>query len=189
MKKELLFGIIVAICAAGIWAGNSGKTQAIQLGPRVDPPGPTVVRSSSRDVLSGLEGVHVLTWCQEGAESQGLTTEAIQRDVELRLRRHGIKVLTEEELLRMPGTPYLFVTVDFVGHATDRPTVGYIVEVSLKEAVLLSRDFDTIVVDAITYHNYYFGTVGSMNIRQIRESVKDPIDTFINDYLAANQSK
>lgn len=38
-------------------------------------------------------------------ERGGLTTDMIQKDAERRLRKAGIRILTEDEWLRTPGGP------------------------------------------------------------------------------------
>jgi hypothetical protein len=67
---------------------------------------PGVVHALTREhkALRGLKGVHVLVEkLDPDAERLGLTTAQIQADVELRLRKGGVRVLTEEEMLETRG--------------------------------------------------------------------------------------
>src|ERR1700752_1961186 len=66
-------------------------------------------RSSLRD----LPGVRVqVTDLNPDAQRGGLVKGEIQTDVESRLRKAGIRVLTEEEWRNMPRAPLLYIRVD-----------------------------------------------------------------------------
>lgn len=63
--------------------------------------------------LRGLKGVLVLVEAlKPEIEADGLRRDSIQTDVELKLRLAGIKVLTEEECLKEPGCPWLYVYIN-----------------------------------------------------------------------------
>src|SRR5262245_50071404 len=65
-----------------------------------------------RASLRGLHGVRVVVEAMEpNIERDGLTRQQILTDVELRLRKSGIRVLTREERQRAPGQPWLYVRV------------------------------------------------------------------------------
>jgi hypothetical protein len=84
----LLLGIVPVVCAGAF-------------GP--DDP-------FSRETLRGLGAVHVvIEHLQPNAERAGLTRSQVQTDVELRLRKAGIRVLKEQEKLASPGMPYLYI--------------------------------------------------------------------------------
>lgn len=171
MKKKLLFfGIIVALCAAGLWAGSSPPNAKNEHELRY-------VLTPGSGVLLGVEGVHVRVLdLPPEAEALNLTKEHIQRDVELRLRRNGIKVLP-------PGQPLLIVNVNVTFGGSQ---VAYSVDISLQEHVFLRRDPETVVVNATTWSKGAVGICPRTDIKQIRESVKDYVDEFSNDYLAVN---
>jgi hypothetical protein len=60
--------------------------------------------------LGGLKGVGVVVeLLSPEIDKEGLRTEDVKRDVAVRLRQAGIAVLTEEDLLKAPGTPSLSV--------------------------------------------------------------------------------
>lgn len=66
----------------------------------------------TRETLRGLSGVAVLIEeLTREAEQAGLTRTQLQTGVELRLRQAGIPVLTEQEWLRTPGRPFLYIRV------------------------------------------------------------------------------
>jgi hypothetical protein len=66
--------------------------------------------------------------------------------------------------------------------------VAYSISLELKQTVFLARD-TTKKYSASTWHIGSVGTVGLSNITTIRESVKNDVDIFINDYLAVNPKK
>src|SRR5438128_12486274 len=66
----------------------------------------------SRATLRGLPGVEVIVAnLKPEVERAGLTKEQLQTDVELQLRKAGIRVFTSEESRRVQGQPWLYVEV------------------------------------------------------------------------------
>ena len=64
------------------------------------------------DVLRGLAGVAVtVNDLPKEAEQDGLLKAQLQTDVELRLRKAGIMVVTAEQWINEPGQPTLSVRV------------------------------------------------------------------------------
>lgn len=145
------------------------------------------VVSEPKDVLAGLGGMYVVVEDFDlGAEEAGLTEEKVRGDVELQLRLAGIKVLSAEEGLATKSKAFLYVTVTTVKGELHQEYAGS-VEVSLRERVYLAREPETMTL-AATWDKISIG-LGSSDIAKskIRESIKDLVDEFINDYLAANQ--
>jgi hypothetical protein len=150
-------------------------------------PGVSHALTDEQKALVGLHGVLVrVDAIKPEAERLGLKSSQIKTDAELRLRKAGVRVLTNEEWEKTPGGPYLdvMITTDlgFSRHW------AYRVDVSLHE----------IIPQAIGYDANGFPKTGHMwssklgesnwgsNIKEIRGAVGDQIDAFINDYLAAN---
>lgn len=144
------------------------------------------ILADKKEVLQGLEGVRVLVELIEPeVEKYGLTEKALQTDTELQLRQYGIKVLTFEEWLSTPVVPLLYVNVSV--HIREAPPVAAAaISVELLEAVLLLREPKRICGDASIWHTGSVVLVGLRGIKDIREVVKDRVNEFINDYLAAN---
>src|SRR5262249_26285995 len=66
----------------------------------------------TRATLRGLRVVEVVVEdIPKDAEADGRTTQQIQTDVELRLRKAGIRVLSKTESLKTPGDPALYIGV------------------------------------------------------------------------------
>jgi len=164
-KYWILAVIVITVCVGGVWAR---------------------VVTEPKDVLAGLQGMYVVVEDFDlDAKEAGLTEEKIRADVELKLRLAGIKVLSVEEGLATKSKAFLYVDVTTVKEKLHQEYAGS-VEVSLRERVYLARDPETITL-AATWDKIGIG-LGSSDIakRKIRESIKDLVDEFINDYLAAN---
>src|ERR1700693_3477326 len=64
--------------------------------------------------LTGLQGIVVMVPLIPDAERDGLKSDQIQTEVEMRLRKAGIKIMTESERLKIPDFPILKVNVNAV---------------------------------------------------------------------------
>ena len=67
-------------------------------------------------VLRGLKEVSVdVAELDFRVERVGLTTEHLRTDAELKLKKAGIKVQSEKESMRTPGSPQLHIMVKVLG--------------------------------------------------------------------------
>ncbi len=141
-----------------------------------------------RRSLTGLKAVQVMVEdLHPDAERDGLHRTTIQTDVELKLRQAGIKVLTEAESLASPGMPYLYINVGTLPPETQRGLYAYSIAVRLQQNARLERDPRILVASAATWSApVQFGTVGTTNLQQLRGTVKDLVDQFINAWLSVN---
>jgi len=153
----------IGLAGIGCWAGDS---------------------ETARATLRGVEGVQVVIEdLGPEVERAGLTKQQFQTDVELRLRKAGIRVLTKEERLRTPGYPYLYINVNTMLHS-DRPAV-FSIEVELRQVASLETDSSLATVS--TWGNGSIGNVGRLQLVDfIRSSVRDRVDDFINAYLSVH---
>jgi len=147
---------------------------------------PCVSYANEQNALRGLNGLCVIVEDMDPKmEELGLTRDQIQTDVELRLRRAGIIVLTMEEALKSPGSPYLYVNINSYFLST-LPIVAFSTRVELRETVTLVNGMKT------EGNIWHIGTVGAsrtQDIRKIKEFIEEGVDKFINDYLAANPKR
>jgi hypothetical protein len=140
---------------------------------------------STRATLRGLNGVQVVVEDLEpDVERDGLTMQQILTDVELRLRKSGIRVLTEQERFNAPGQPWLYVRVSTYRHS-DISAYSVATLVELYQDTSLARNPD-LAIAAVTWSTGGIGMVGSARVRQFRERVADRVDQFINAYLSVN---
>jgi hypothetical protein len=160
------------------------KAVMMALGVLLMLPGTSRAIEFEQKVLSGLKGVYVqVAEINREAERLGLSKDKLQTDVELRLRKAGIRVLTDKETCETPGWPFLSVNLN----ASVGPGIcSYAIQVNLYEIVTLERGPKII---GSVWNTGYAGWVGTKNTRQIRGHVDDLVDKFINEYLAANPKK
>jgi len=148
---------------------------------------PALAKTIGRETLQGMRGVNVLVeGIKEEAEKDGLTTRQLQTDVEVELRKAGIRVLTEEQSLKSPGKPYLYLYVITLKREGGREYV-YCIELSLRQNVYLSRKRS---MDLIATTFGPLGGVGVASVahmsNHVRKIVRDQVNRFINAYLAVN---
>lgn len=136
----------------------------------------------SRQTLKGLKEISVLVEdIVPEVERAGLTRALIQTDVELKLRLAGIPVLVG---LAGLGAPHLYVQVSVL----PSPEIDYwpfYSFVALVQSAALDRD-RSILYSLISWDVGSIGGVGKDKVAQIRDNVKDQVDTFINAYLSVN---
>lgn len=139
----------------------------------------------TRASLRGLSGVNVaIEYLQPEVERGGLTRQQLQTDVELRLRHAGIMVLTEEERLKVPGAPYLYVRVHVLLSASVSGLAAYSIRMELHQRAHLETDDSFALVS--TWHTDSLGIVGVANLHTVRGRVRDDADEFINAYLSVH---
>jgi hypothetical protein len=129
--------------------------------------------------LNGLTAVSVqVEDMPDGAKLRGLTKEAIKSDVEQRLRRAGMRVVTEEDSVRLPGAPYVYVQVSLADHARAAS-----IDVELNQGALLIRN-GSVVPSTITWRR---GTLLTKPTTQsVRDAVNDRVDAFLTAWLSVN---
>ena len=146
-----------------------------------------VTFGTGEESLQGIRGLAVVI---EPLSSEiaraGLTFTDIRTDVELKLRLAGIKVLTIEESVNEPGSPWLYVNAN-VGLSNN--FVFYSIFVELKQSARLTRDASIMSHNATTWHTATTGFGGNSRVREIRNVIKDLVDEFINAYLSVNPKK
>lgn len=138
--------------------------------------------------LRGLPGLHVIVekTSNSSAETRGITKSQLQTDVELRLRKAGIRVLTEREWLLNSRTPALYVNLNIF--ALDRIAEGYYaysINLEVKQVVYLKTS-PAVETLAATWDKGLAGAAGSKGLDDVRSGLGDLVDYLINDYLAAN---
>jgi hypothetical protein len=138
-----------------------------------------------RRSLKGIKAIYVVVEnLPDEVEKDGLTIDQITTDVKLKVGMAGIKVVSLKEPIIILGSPYLYINL----YGIMIPNVqifSYNFEVSLKQIVSLVRN-PNITFSTSTWVYSKIGYVGADKIKQIRETIKDAVDIFINDYLAEN---
>jgi len=139
----------------------------------------------SRLSLRGLKGVYVkVEKIAPEIERDGLKGNRIRKDVELKLRKAGIKTLSRDKWLIVTGSPYLYVNVNVVKLRASKEYI-YSVNIALRQNAYPVRN-PIEVIGATTWS--IGGIVGiTYNLDKIKVSVISQVDRFIKTYLAINR--
>jgi len=139
---------------------------------------------TSRQSLRGLKGIYVeVEKIEPEIEKDGLTKNLIQRDVELELKKAGIKTLTKDVWFTTTGSPYLYVNANILKLRASKEYI-YSINIALRQNVYPVRE-PIEVIGATTWS--IGGIVGiTYDLNKIRSSIKGQVDTFIKTYLAIN---
>jgi len=145
-----------------------------------------------QSALAGLEGVQVyVNSLRKDRQSYGLTTEQLQIDAELELRRYGIRVLSWEEVLKTPRQPaVLLISVlwqpSLYADLTEGDVCACSITVQLFEDMRLERN-SRISCRATAWGRKSVNAIPiEFFAKMVREGLHDLTTAFINDYLAAN---
>jgi hypothetical protein len=145
-----------------------------------------IVARSNRATLRGLSGIGVLMErLPPEVEKGGLKTNQLQTDVESKLRKAGIKILSREECAKTPGEPYLYVNLNVNIAKTESDVYPYTIDVMLIQRVSLQRN-PGLVTHAVTWSIGGVGSISKPILSQLREVVEETLDIFIQAYQAEN---
>ena len=144
--------------------------------------GGTSAASDSADERASLTGLTKISVVVEGlapiAEKNGVTTAALQADVEGRLRKAGIP-------LTLDSDAYLYVHVTVADPGASLP-LPYVVDVSLMQEITLPRGVKTRTpVQAPTWS---LNRLGMVSADRLKMSVTDRVDEFVDQFIRAYQS-
>lgn len=136
--------------------------------------------SIDREPLKGISDVYlVIERLDPVANKLGITEDQIQTDVEIRLRKAGIKVKKRDTLVMF------YVNVGITNGINGLYGVSETVEV--KDMVSLVRE-PKIKFQTQIWDKHMFGIVGELRVSDaIRKGVGDLTDEFILEYLRAKQ--
>jgi hypothetical protein len=142
-----------------------------------------IMELQNRTVLRNLTELAVsVEGIDPEIEKEGLKRATLKADTELQLRGAGIKVLSKEELYQIKGATGLYLNV----HVLKHDSAGYIhnVSLSLKEEARLIRVAYLAPLATTWESEVSLGVTPNMS--DIKATVKDLVDEFIDMYLAAN---
>ncbi len=149
---------------------------------------PLTFTGAERGTLAGLRGFCLKVVLNSPAPVFHLTEQALQRDIEMRLRSYGIKVLPDDVYQTDRDTALLQVKVEWkrieslrVVYATCR---AYVLQI-----VVLPRSEKLLCTYAITWDAISGTVVRLENLDEVYNNVHYTLDDFIKDYLSANQKE
>jgi len=138
-------------------------------------------RERHRQSLRGIKGVNILIEEMPPLLAEaGLTKNQIVRDVELKLRLVGLKVLSQEESFKISGSPFLYVSISAI-----EVSCGFVFSIKLaycQDALLIGTREQANGLE--TWSVSSFGI--TPNIGTIKSEMKDHMDTFLNAWLSVN---
>jgi hypothetical protein len=132
-----------------------------------------------RASLTGLTTISVVVEALAPiAEKNGLTTAALQTDVERRLRQAGINVTPDADA-------YLYVHITVADPGASLP-LPYIVDVSLMQEVTLPRGLKTRT--PLQCPTWSLNRLGMSSADRVRTPVTDRVTEFVDQFIRAYQS-
>jgi hypothetical protein len=150
---------------------------------------------TSGESLVGLQGIAVIALpTNPDAEQNGLKRELMQKDAETKLRKAGIKVLTDREMEKR-GFPYLNINVNV---AKDKNPNLYSYDTKIEvytQPIMNPEDADEHIGFALydtvkVWSSEQTGTAPGSDLKNnVQKQVDDAVDKFIIAYLAANPKK
>lgn len=145
---------------------------------------------SNMESLKGLKGIEVLIEeLNPELENLNLTMIQMQSEVESKLRKAGVPVLSKEENEKIQPLrkPYLYIRINSSKLSSRRESIAYNIGIALNQQVTLRGQADaTKCFFAPTWYTSVVGAAGRKNVQEILDAVQDLTDKFIDAYLKAN---
>ena len=145
---------------------------------------------NERVTLAGMTGVHVVV-DEVGAEGErrGLSRAAIQAEVEGRLRRGDLRVLTATEAMGSVGRPTLHIRIALVQPREGSQMIVYSVDLTLRQQIRLVRD-RAVESFAVTWSDTReVGAVDASRLSAVRDAVRAKVDQFIQAWQTVNHER
>jgi hypothetical protein len=138
--------------------------------------------------LQDLKGVHIgVEPLTQNTKDAGLTKEMVKQDLESRLDKAKIKIVSaKESLFSVPGAPSLTVSVKVLETpcpGEESPRYTYTIDLRLIQGVVLARD-EQIALHTDTWRANDFGQIDKLD--DLRTKIKEIADEFAHSYKAAN---
>jgi len=139
---------------------------------------------TERATFRGLPGVRLLVEVRPTIEQVDVSKQQLQIEVELQLRKAGIRVFTQEEWFTAPGRPDLYVVAQGLLPPNSLFATSFSSVMLTQQATL---DINTSSASVVTWSLTTIATPLAFRLSQaIREDTRDLVDKFINAYLNAN---
>ena len=143
----------------------------------------------NRATLKGLRGVRVLVEdLAPEVEQEGLVKAQLQKSLEERLRAAGIRVLTQEEAVKAPGEPYLYVNVNISFAKGEEEICSYSIDVALIQNVTLVR-IPKQAGYAVTWSTGGVGLIGKKSLSELKGTIEEIVDIFVKAFFSVNPKK
>lgn len=157
------------------------------------PPVGAIDTDITRKTLSGLQGVYVVVeelqpnlMKYSAAQKSGLSSEGLKRDIEGRLSKAGIRVLTWDQAVKTPGLPFLYINVNT--HESEKYWYAYDIRIELQQLVSMEANPKVKAVGG-TWSTNMTGMVNIGTMDKLKEAVEVLLDRFIGAFRAANPKR
>jgi hypothetical protein len=155
------------------------------------PPGFAEDSESSRATLAGIQGVCVVVEelqpnLQKYASKSGLTRMQLQKDIEQALRSGGIRMVSGNDWLKVPGRPVFYVNVNT--HETEKYWYAYDIKLELRQVVTLDAN-QKVKALAVTWSINMTGIANIGNLNIIKHDAMVLVEKFVGAYKAVNKGK
>ena len=138
-----------------------------------------------RRTLKGIEGIYVKIEIEDELLDEGLSKDQVKTDIEEKLQERDIEVRSLDEYLSFPNSARL--DLNCVGYKHNKGDFHFFSDMNIiKNVISEDEDSDKIILK-ITWSKLEMGK--SPDLKDIRSSIKDLTDQFINDYLSVNSKK
>ena len=117
------------------------------------------------------------------ATREDFTIDLIRTDIEVELRKAGIRVVDRSQLDDSSGRPYLFLVINTLKGTLN--TYTYSMELRFHQNASLTRNPD-VTLSVSTWNRSVIGSERGNRLPLLREKIKEMLMPFINEYLAAN---
>jgi hypothetical protein len=117
-------------------------------------------------------------------QKAGLSKEALQREIEARLNKAGIKVLTWDQALKTPGAPFLYIVVNT--HESEKYWYAYDIRIELQQLVSMAAN-PKVRAMAGTWSTNMTGIANIGTLQVIKDDVGVLVGKFVQVYKAANK--
>ena len=145
----------------------------------------------TRQTLLGLKGVSVAVEntqpnIQKYVQRFGLTRDQLQKDIEQRLTKSGITILSQEKWLQTSGRPVLYLVVNT--HEYEKYWYSYTIIVDLRQIATLEANPDMKTL-ASTWSINMAGIANIGTLNTIKDNVNVLVDRFVDAYLSVNRKE
>jgi len=155
------------------------------------PPAGAIDMDITRKTLSGLQGVYVGVeelqpnlMKYSAAQKSGLSKEALKKDIEGRLGKAGIRVLTWDQAVKTPGMPFLYICVNT--HESEKYWYAYDIRIELQQLVSMEAN-PKVKTMAGTWSTNMTGMVNIGTLDKLKEAVEVLTDKFVGAYRSVNK--
>lgn len=140
----------------------------------------------NRYTLEDLGGVFIRIESNDACMEAGVTPEAYEADVSLKLIESEVGVLTREDMLAHPAMPELRVTLDCASGSNGMSgTVGYSVALRVQQSAQMLRDTQITLPEAVTWFHTDVGVTSEGGATDaVGASIMASIDAFAEAWTA-----